>query len=357
MIKAVHQPYQLPGGRIVIGLLQYGVATEIEDDEQGSIAALLTLMDGTRDVETICADLARTHPDLTPDNVREVIQQLIDQGFVEDAGAPLPGGLTPEDAERYRSPRNFYAWIDLTPRESPYSVQERLSQARIVLLGLGGTGTAVAAGLVASGIGNLHCVDFDVIEGSNLTRQLLYDEKDIGRPKVEAAVDRLRAMNLQVVVTGEECQVGSADDVQRLMAGCDGFVLCADQPMPEIQHWVNEAAVRTGTPWFMSLYAGPTIVLGSFLPGQTGCYACLTRREEQREFHAAGRPLTDRPRPNAVVAAVANVGGQLCALEVIYYLAGLPQQTAGRLYHQNIAQWDHQYVIEAPRDAECAVCG
>jgi bacteriocin biosynthesis cyclodehydratase domain-containing protein len=317
---------------------------------------LLTLMDGTRDVDAICADFAVTHPELAVDSVRETIRELIDQGFVEDAGAPLPRGLSVEDAERYKATKDFFAWIDTTPRESPYSVQERLSRARVTVLGLGGTGTAVAAGLVASGVGSVHCVDFDLVETGNLTRQLLYDERDVGRSKVQAAVDSLRAMNSKIAVTGDERQVRSIEDIEELMAHCDVFVLCADQPMPEIPHWTSEAALRTGTPWFMSLYAGPMIVVGSFLPYETGCYACLQKAEATRESHPERRALTDRHRPNAVVAAVANAGGQLCALDVIYHLAGLPQQTAGRVYHHNVARWDHHYFLDVPRDPTCAVC-
>jgi hypothetical protein len=218
-VKSVHRPFTQPNNRIIIGLMQYGVASEIEDDEHGSIARLLTLMDGTRDMDAICADLAATHPDLDAGSVREVIGQLIDEGFIEDASAPLPDGLAEADAVRYEPARHFFAWIDTTARRSPYEIQARISPSRVGLLGLGGTGTAVAASLVASGIGSLHCADFDVVEQANLTRQLPYAESDIGQPKVKAALDRLRAMSSRVTVTGEECRVSSAEDVQRLMAG------------------------------------------------------------------------------------------------------------------------------------------
>lgn len=355
-VKSVHAPFGLPDSRIIIGLKQYGVAAEIQDDEQGSIARLLTLMDGTRDVDEILVAFAATHPELDGDSVREVVHQLIEQGFVEDAAAPLPEGLTDADAARYEPARHFFAWIDTTPRNSPYDAQARIHQSRVALVGLGGTGSAVAAGLVASGIGSLHCVDFDVVEEPNLTRQLLYAEADIGQPKVKAAVERLQAMNSRVVVTGEECQVRSADDLGRIMEGCDAFVIAADQPKDLIQVWTNEAALRTRTPWFMSFYTGPMMVVGSFLPYETGCYVCMLRHEGAREQFAGAVRLTD-PRPNAVIAASANVSGHMCALEVLYFLAGTPQQVAGRIFHQNFANWDHHYFVEAPRDPECPACG
>ncbi|WP_406311983.1 TOMM precursor leader peptide-binding protein [Streptosporangium sp. NBC_01639] len=355
-MKRVHQPFTLPGGRIIIGLSQFGVASEIADDEDGSIAKLLTLLDGTRTIDEICADFATTHPDVDDDNVREVISDLIESGFVEDAGAPMPANLTGREAARHESARHFFSWIDTSPRTSPYEVQSRIKGARVSLLGVGGTGSAVASGLVASGIGALHLADFDSVEESNLTRQLLYAEEDLGKPKISQAMARLRAMNGSVQVSGSETKVTGPDDVAELMAGCDMFVLCADEPHPEIVEWTNEAALRTDTPWFMSLYTGPMVVVGSFVPHDTGCWTCLDRQEDRRKEKELERLLTEA-RPNAVIAASANISGHLCALEVLYHLGGLPAQTRGRVFHWNLAVWDHQYHIDVPRDDECPSCG
>ncbi|WP_433018674.1 HesA/MoeB/ThiF family protein [Kribbella sp. CA-294648] len=85
--------------------------------------------------------------------------------------------------------------MDLTPRASRYDVQARLKASSVVVLGLGGTGSAVASALVAAGVGAVHCVDFDIIEEGNLTRQLRYTEEDLGKPKVPVAVKRLSRMN------------------------------------------------------------------------------------------------------------------------------------------------------------------
>jgi molybdopterin/thiamine biosynthesis adenylyltransferase len=356
-IKNVHHPFALPGNRIIIGLMQYGIASEIEDDPEGTLERLITLMDGTRDLDTICADLAGTHPGVDLGSVREVVDDLIGSGFVEDAAASLPANLSEREADRYASPRHFFAWIDAQPRTSPYEIQSRLKDARVALLGLGGTGTAVAAGLVASGVGSLHCAEFDSVAESNLCRQLLYLEADLGASKLERAVARLRAMNSLVEVTGEERRVGGVEDVAALMDGVDAFVLCADEPDPEIMGWTSQAALSTGTPWFMSFYTGPMAVVGGFHPGRTGCWQCLQRQEETREHFRGHRRLFPLGRENAVIAASANVSGHLAALEVIYFLGGLPTQVCGRVLHWNFANWDHHYFIDIPRDLDCPVCG
>jgi molybdopterin-synthase adenylyltransferase len=356
-IKNVHSPTVLPGNRIILGLMQYGVAAEIEDDDAGSVERILSLMDGTRDVDGICAGVAETHPNLDPASVREAVADLVAGGFVEDAGAPLPDGFTERDAARYESPRHFFAWVDDSPRSSPFEVQARLKRSSVALLGLGGTGTSVAAGLVASGVGSLHCADFDTVEEANLCRQLLYGEPDVGAPKVERALARLRAANSSVTVTGEELRVAGADDVASLMRGRDVFVLCADTPQPDIMRWTNEAALRTGTPWYFALYTGPMAVTGGFVPGETGCWECMNTDHLEQEFIRDGRQIFSEARAHAVVAASANVTGHLCALEVTYHLGGLAPQVRGRVLHWNFARWDHQYFIDVVRHRDCPACG
>ena len=355
-IKDVHCPIALPGNRITVGLKQYGVAADIED-ETGAIERILTLMDGTRDRDGIRAGVTETHPHVDPDSVDEAVDDLVAAGFAEDAAAPLPPNLTEREAARYAAPRHFYAWIDGTPRESPYEVQSRLKKSRVTLLGLGGTGSAVAQGLVASGVGALHCADFDLVEEPNLSRQLLYAEQDIGGPKVKHAIDRLRTMNSLVDVTGEERRVHGTADVVELMAGRDAFVLCADTPHPDIMRWTNAAALATGTPWFMALYTGPMAVVAGYVPGETGCWACGHRDLEAQEHVRDGRKLLTGRRPQAVVPASANVTGQLCALEVVYHLTGLPTQVRGRMLHWNLGRWDHQYFVDVPRYPDCPACG
>src|SRR5262249_44759862 len=163
------------------------------------------------------------HPDWELDDVRAAIGQLAEAGHVEDLGAPLPAGLTAAEAERDRSSRDFFSWIDPAPRPSPHEVLARVRRGGGAPLGAGAAGSAGGAGGGAGGVGALHCVDLDGVEETTLTRQLLYVEADVGRPKVEAAVERLTALNSAVTVTGQSLQVRSPDDLEPLMAPADAF--------------------------------------------------------------------------------------------------------------------------------------
>jgi molybdopterin/thiamine biosynthesis adenylyltransferase len=335
---------------------QYGVASEIVDDDSGSLERLLGLMDGTRSVAGIWEELHATHPDWALEDVRDAIDQLAEAGHVEDAAAALPPGLTASEADRYRSCQEFFSWIDTTPRASPYDIQARIRQASVLLLGLGGTGSAVAASLVASGIGALHCVDFDRVETTNLTRQLIYTEADVGRRKTDAALERLSALNSTVAITVQDLKVESSRDIERLIDGHDVLVLCADEPADRIQLWANEAALRTSTPWFIAAYTGAMTGIGGFVPGETGCWECVRRRERRDDALADGRWLFDHG-PHGVVAASAGVCGHLCALAVLYHVGGLPSQARGRIFQHNLALWEHQYFLDAVRLPSCPACG
>lgn len=189
---------------------------------------------------------------------------------------------------------------------------------------------------------------------------MLYTEDDVGLSKVERAVSRLRRLNSHVRVTGQELEVQSSDDVVSLMGACDLFILCADKPPEKIQLWTNEAALRTRAPWLMSLYAGPMLVVGIFVPFQTPCHQCFHHSQDQKraaEDSVETQSLLDIPGINAVITPTANLTGHLGALEAIYFLADLQPQTVGRIFHQNLMFYDHFYYVEAPFWPGCPACG
>lgn len=359
-IKTVHNPERLSRCRIRIGTLQFTVGSEIQDDENGTIWYLLQLMDGTRSNEKIIEDMLQRWPDLDEESLQNVIDTLIENGFVVDEGGLTPTALSKGELERYSRSADYFAWIDTSPRSSKYEIQNRLKLSHVVILGMGGTGSSLALSLAASGIGSLHCVDCDRVEESNLNRQILYTEKDIGMLKAEVAARRLQELNSSVKVTHQHLRVQSSNDISKLMEGCSLFALCADQPPKDITRWTNEAALKTNTPWLISAYAGPMLQVGMFIPNKTPCYYCLEYHENQKRDALDGENvelLYRDPPMNAVIAPVASLTGHLGALEAIYFLGGLKPQTQGRVFHQNLIQYDHYYYIEAPHWPECPMCG
>lgn len=358
MVKPAHRPLRRSNGKIWIGSVHYGLGTEL-DDASGLVWPICQQMDGSRTKQEIVAAVAAEQA-AAPGDIEEIVDFLIVSGWVEDAGAPPPAGLSAAEIERYDRSAQFLSWIDQQPRTSPYDLQCRLKSSGVAVVGLGGIGSAVAMSLAASGVGHLHCVDGDEVELSNLNRQLLYTEHDLGRRKVDAAVERLRAANRHIEVTGTDLLVDSPATLAAEVRGTDVFVLCADRP-PYIEYWANEVALEQGTPWVVASYAGPMLSVGTFVPGETGCWACVWDGEEERQVRAGLDDIPVRiPRPpgyNAVIAPTAQASGHLAALEVLYLLLGMPVQTAGRLLHRNFLDYENQYYIEAVRRADCPACG
>ncbi len=358
-VKPEHAAYRIAGNRVRLGGLSFGIAAEVEDPT-GLAWTLLQAMDGSRSIDEIVRLVAGRYPGETEQSLRGAIETFVESGYIEDWGAADPTELTGRDKERYGRSRAYFRWLDLTPRTSSWEPQIRLRSARVTVIGLGGTGGNAAAALAASGVGYLHCVDRDWVELSNLNRQVLYSEGDIHRPKAEVATARLRDLNSDIDVTGEQAEIGSVADIAALAADCDVLLLCADRP-PEINSWANRACLATETPWVATGYHGPLVPVATYVPGNGACYQCLrmTQIENQRRIgarpdDAAGR---EEAAGNAVAAPSAGISGYLAAHAVLSLLTGIPPATPGRIYSVNLVALDEPFVFSGPRRADCPDCG
>jgi molybdopterin/thiamine biosynthesis adenylyltransferase len=358
-VKPEHAAYRITGGRIRIGGISFGIAAEVADPT-GSVWTLLRAMDGSRAPDEIVANVLKKHPGETEQSLRGAIETFVESGYIEDCGAPDPAELTDRDKERYARGRAYFRWLDLTPRSSTWAPQLRLRRARVTVVGLGGTGGNAAAALAASGVGSLHCVDRDWVELSNLNRQVLYSEGDIYRPKVQAAVKRLRDLNSDISITGEQAEVSSVADLAALASGCDALLLCADRPA-EIYSWANRACLATKTPWVATGYHGPLVTVATYLPGDGACYQCLRMAQLENHRRIGARPDNAASRGeavgNAVAAPSAGISGHLAAHAVLSLLTGVPPVAAGRVFSINLMALDEPFVFSGPRRADCADCG
>jgi molybdopterin-synthase adenylyltransferase len=354
-VRPEHRPYRIAGGRIRIGGGAYSIAAEVTDPT-GSIWTLLSAMDGTREAAQIVAEVQAAHPEVKADTVRSALAQFVEAGYVDDAAQPPPPALTARDQMRHDRGRRFYRWIDPRPNATGWEPILAMRQARITVVGLGGTGGHAAMALAAGGAGRLHCVDDDKVELSNLNRQILYTEQDLGRRKANAAADRLRAINSDIQVTTSSQAITGEADLKALAGGCDVLVLCADRPH-EITSWTNLACLATRTPWVDAGYDGPGIAVAAYVPGQGPCLECHRASERDRLPERAAENGPEGKPANAVIAPSAGISGQLAAMLAMALVTGVPAITPGQIRGLSLIAPEHSFVLTDPRLPDCAACG
>lgn len=350
-VKPEHAPFRLTEGTVRIGGNAYGPAAEIPDRD-GSVWTLLRAMDGSRDIEALLRAVRAEHSGVTATEVEAAVNALHAAGYVEDATTAARTTLDPRARQRYSRSQRFYNWIDTTPRTNRWYVQEQLAKSTVTVLGVGGSGSVAATALVASGVGHFHCVDHDTVELSNLNRQVLYTEADIGRPKADAAADALAARNSDIAVTTEHARVDSVDALAALAARTDVLVMAADQPA-HLRALTNLACLRTATPWVLTGYHGPDVRVMAFRPSAGPCLSCLT----------AGRNLPpaeqdDRPRRgHATVAMAAGLAGNYAAHLAIALLTGVPADVVGVEYGFSLVDPAATFAVPGRWRPDCPDCG
>lgn len=242
-----------------------------------------------------------------------------------------------------------FGWLSMnaTVRGKEADVLARLRKASVTILGVGGLGTHVAWNLAACGVGELHLVDGDTIELTNLNRQLFYTPDDVGRRKVDVAAERIRQFNPEVKVRTTHRYLNDIEDFYDVIQGSTFVVRAVDTPQESLQ-WVNEACVRSGIPYSgAGFFPQGTICGPTVLPGRSSCLACNAPDVA---------PRFDRGTGGTLAPLVFTTAGVL-SNEVITYLGGLGDvRSVGRMLAINAPSLNFTYQ-DVPRNEQCSVCG
>jgi molybdopterin/thiamine biosynthesis adenylyltransferase len=242
--------------------------------------------------------------------------------------------FTDEEVERYAR--------HLVLREVGGPGQQRLKNASVLIVGAGGLGSPAALYLAAAGVGTVMLVDPDVVDRSNLQRQVIYTEADIGEPKAEAACDRLAALNPHVFVAGYEGYFDAAT-ADELVNGVDLVLDGTDDFATRFE--VNAACVRHGKPLVSGAIGRWTGQVGVF--AGKPCYRCLVPEIP---------PDAETCVAVGVVGALAGVIGSMMALEAVKLIAQAGEPLSGRLLiYDGLA--GETRTVRVGADPECPVCG
>lgn len=224
--------------------------------------------------------------------------------------------------------------------------QARLRAAQLLLVGAGGLGCPAALYLTSAGVGRLTIADPDVVDPTNLQRQILYRADSIGRSKAESARTALRAVNPDVEVVALPTRLAGAA-LERAVAGAQLVLDCSDNF--ETRHAVNRACVLHGRP----LVSGAAIrfdgQLAVFDPRRPDapCYACLFPEDSEAE--------TLRCAVMGVLAPLTGTIGAMQAIEAIKLVAGIGESLAGRLLLLDALHGESR-IVRIAKDPQCPVC-
>lgn len=251
---------------------------------------------------------------------------------------PLTNALSRDEALRYSR--------HLTMPEVSLEGQKRLKAASVLCVGVGGLGSPLTLYLAAAGVGRIGIVDPDAVDLTNIQRQVLYATSDVGRPKVEAAKERLTALNPEIEVVPYSVRL-SSDNAMNLFAGYD-LIADGTDNFPT-RYLVNDACVLAGKP---NVYASVLRFEGqvSVFDAKRGpCYRCLF----------------PEPPPPGLVPSCADAGvlgvlpgiiGSLQALEAIKWILGRGESLIGRLILFDALTFRFRE-LSVRKDPHCPICG
>jgi bacteriocin biosynthesis cyclodehydratase domain-containing protein len=259
-----------------------------------------------------------------------------------------------------RFDRQLRYFSDVTEGPTPSQCQAKLEEARVAVLGVGGLGGWSALALACVGIGEMLLVDFDRVDLTNLNRQVLYSEDDIGRPKAEAAAERLGSFNSRMHIEAMDKRLGSEAEIAATIEDYDVVIDAVDWPAHEIEHWVNSACFAAGIPYVAMSHFPPFARVGPFyVPGRTGCYACqeIAYRRSYPLFDLVVEQNRASESPAGTLGPGCGLIGNLIALDIMHHLTGLSEpSTLGTSHSYDLRTMAVQVESVVPED-ECPVCG
>jgi adenylyltransferase/sulfurtransferase len=258
------------------------------------------------------------------------------------SGAASARLLSEKERERYSRQLLLSSWGE--------EAQLRLRAATVFVAGAGGLGSAAALYLAAAGVGCIRICDRDKVELSNLNRQILHAERDVGTFKAASARKAVARLNGEVTVVPLTAEI-TAENVGELSAGADILLDCLDNVRSRLV--LNRHSVSTRVPMVHAGVRGLGGQLTFLRPPATPCLACFM--EEAPVLAPAGRADAE-PSPPPILGAVAGAMGCLQALEAVKFLTGIGERAEGRIVFLDGEMMKFE-VAEIARRPDCPVCG
>jgi len=220
--------------------------------------------------------------------------------------------------------------------------QRKLARGTAMIVGLGGLGSISAYYLVAAGVGRVTIVDRDRVALDNLNRQILHTAADIGRPKVDSAVEKLHGLNADCHI---EPVLASIDDANAADLAADCHLIIDATDNLATRHVLNRVSLEKQIPFIFGAIDGWNGMASTFIPGRTGCFACIFPQQQDLQKKAPASALG----PTAGMIAVIQ------ALEALKILLGLKPDLANRMLDYRGLELRFR-TIDIKKNPDCGIC-
>jgi len=245
--------------------------------------------------------------------------------------------LSSKDLERYSR--------QVMLEEIGYEGQLKLKNAKVCVVGIGGLGNPISTRLVAMGIGKIRIVDRDVIELSNLHRQTMFDESDIGQVKVEAAAKKLKKMNPDVEIEALPVSVNDYTALD-IVEGCNVVIDALDSV--NARYSINKACIKKNIPFITGAAVGVSGQAFTILPKETACYHCV--------FPALDEDSMPTCSIEGVHPSILSIIGGIEVAEAVKIITGKKPNLANKILHVDLENLEFVNT-SVMKVEECPVCG
>jgi adenylyltransferase/sulfurtransferase len=223
--------------------------------------------------------------------------------------------------------------------------QEKIRNAKILLIGAGGLASSAAFYLAAAGIGNIGIADDDRVEMSNLNRQILHDPGRISMLKAVSAKSSLERFNPEIQIKAYPKRFQTRDELIRILGDYDLAVDCSDNYMTRFA--LNDACIQTGKPWVHGAVYGFEGQAMTFVPGQGPCYRCL--------YPSLPGDKSSPDAPVGVIGVSPGIIGMIQAAEALKYILGKGNLLVGRLLFMDLLEMSFSE-FSVHRNEDCPSC-
>ncbi|MBQ9155815.1 MAG: molybdopterin-synthase adenylyltransferase MoeB [Eubacterium sp.] len=247
--------------------------------------------------------------------------------------------MTNEQLERYSR--------HIILKEVGVKGQKKLLNGKVLIIGAGGLGAPAAMYLAAAGVGTIGIADADVVDLSNLQRQIIHATSDLGKKKVESAAETMREMNPDVTVNTYHTFV-MANNIRDLIRDYD-FIIDGTDNFPA-KFLINDACVLEEKPFSHAGIIRFKGQLMTYVPGEGPCYRCVFKEPPPAD-------AVPTCKQAGVIGAMGGVIGSLQAMEAVKYLLGVGDLLTGRLLTYDALKMEFRTIKLPKQDKKCAVCG